>query len=196
MADNSGQSMSMFQTATTYTASGDAPQAGSILRATGPGGLNFSASDAAGEFRFLVAGVQIGSIDDDGLDARLSAGSVGTPTLRLAADLDTGIYSTGVSNLSIALSGRQAISIDESPAPTLVHLTSGALGNSARGPEVKIGRNTSNNAAPGHLNLVDKNGTEWFIWVDTTGDVRIGNAPPQADNSVTDTAGTVVGTQT
>lgn len=59
---------------------------------------------------------------------------------------------------------------------------------------ITAGRNTSGTGAPGIIEFVDKTGISWFLWVDTTGDLRIGNSPPA--ESFTDIAGTVVGTQT
>lgn len=53
-----------------------------------------------------------------------------------------------------------------------------------------LGINTSSGTAS-FVSLVDSAGEEWFLWVDTTGDLRIGSAKPalpQAD-------GTVVGGQ-
>jgi hypothetical protein len=65
------------------------------------------------------------------------------------------------------------------------------------GNTVYIGRNTdATYPAAGHLTLVANNGTAYYLWVDTTGDLRIHTNPPSNLTGVTDTGGTVVGTQT
>jgi len=78
-----------------------------------------------------------------------------------------------------------------------ISLTSGALGTGAtNGRRVLVGRNTSGNGAAGVVSLVGKGGTAYFLWVDATGDLRIHTAAPTEDGStVSDTAGSIVGTQ-
>ena len=76
-----------------------------------------------------------------------------------------------------------------------IWLDNAALGTAQIGHYVAIGRNTSGAGAPGVLDLVDRNGAEWYLWVDTTGRLRIrATAPP--NESEADTVGAVVGTQT
>lgn len=70
----------------------------------------------------------------------------------------------------------------------------GDLGAGTVGPSVQVERNSNGTTpTPGCLSVMDKNGTVYWIWVDTTGDLRI-NATTQPGG--TDTIGTVVGTQT
>lgn len=59
------------------------------------------------------------------------------------------------------------------------------------GPCIVIQRNSNATSKPGSLALTDKNGSVWYLWVDTTGDLRIGTGRPENN----DTTGTVVGSQ-
>lgn len=64
------------------------------------------------------------------------------------------------------------------------------------GNYVTIGRNSSGNGAPGFLRMTDKADVDWWLWVDTTGDLRISSGgAPQEDGTPSDTSGTIVGTQ-
>lgn len=63
------------------------------------------------------------------------------------------------------------------------------------GASFQIGRNASGNGAAGTLELMDRSGTSYFLWVEG-GKLRIHTARPTEDNTtVSHTAGTVVGTQ-
>lgn len=66
----------------------------------------------------------------------------------------------------------------------------------ATGAYVYAGRNLSGNGAAATLRLEDKNGTPYYLWIDATGVVRVGTSPPTENGSVSDTSGTVIGTQT
>jgi hypothetical protein len=89
-----------------------------------------------------------------------------------------------------------AASLQKSGGATALSVASLANGTGAvTGQTVAIGRNTSGSGAPGCLILSDKAGTAYYLWVDTTGDLRIGSAPPEEDGTPADTSGTVVGTQ-
>jgi hypothetical protein len=74
---------------------------------------------------------------------------------------------------------------------------SAALGTGAiTGLLHPIGRNSSGSGAAGALVLYSAAGTPYYVWVDATGDLRIHTAAPTEDGTtVSDTAGTVVGTQ-
>lgn len=80
-----------------------------------------------------------------------------------------------------------------SPIGSHVDLSSFDVGANSIGAEVRVGRNTNGSGAPGCLRMLDRSGTTWYIWVDTTGDLRIGTTAPI--QSIGDTGGTVVGTQ-
>lgn len=78
------------------------------------------------------------------------------------------------------------------PASTGISITENDLGNNVAGPYVRINRNSNGtNPTPGFLILHDKGGTDRYLWVDTTGDLRIHTSIPLN----ADTVGTVVGTQ-
>jgi len=74
-------------------------------------------------------------------------------------------------------------------------------GNDKAGPTIGVGRNSSTGnegGAAGTLNLTDADGTTYFLWVDANGDLRIHTSAPTGDAgspTVSDTAGTIVGTQ-
>ena len=76
------------------------------------------------------------------------------------------------------------------------------LGNDVAGPTVAVGRNTNAGAegpVPGTLRLFRSNGADYFVWVDSTVDLRIHSTPPTGSSgspSVDQLAGTVIGTQT
>lgn len=92
-------------------------------------------------------------------------------------------------------SGQTAFQIDANDAETLVILEGRDLGNDIAGPGVFIGANTNaTNPNAGTLRLAAAGGTTYYLWVDATGDLRIGTSPPAGATS--DTSGTVVGTQT
>ena len=61
------------------------------------------------------------------------------------------------------------------------------------GPSVIIERNTyGSGTAAGNLRMMDKNGVEYYIWIDAAGKLRIGTTAPV---SAQDTSGTIIGTQ-
>lgn len=127
-------------------------------------------------------------------------GSGGNPSLRFATDTDCGLALVGSNSWALVAGGTNLITLERSNANTAapkITVASGAYGNAAgqTGPIFKIGRSTSGSTAPGSLELVDKDGVSWYLWADTTGDLRIANAPVQADGTPSDTSGTVVGTQ-
>lgn len=89
--------------------------------------------------------------------------------------------------------GWKILSSHKAVSPGTLALGTGAV----TGRGVSIGRNSSGGGAAGHLELVDKGGTSYFVWVDDTGVLRIHTAAPTEDNTtVSDVAGTVVGSQT
>lgn len=75
--------------------------------------------------------------------------------------------------------------------------TAGSLGGAAPGRRLFLGRNTGGTqGASGHVTFDARDGTDYPLWVDVAGNVRVkSGAAPTADNSVSDTSGTVVGTQ-
>jgi hypothetical protein len=71
----------------------------------------------------------------------------------------------------------------------------GGLGTGAI-PGMTIGafRNTSGNGAASTAFFQERDGTIWYVWFDTTGTLRKHSARPTENNSVSDTAGTAIGT--
>jgi len=80
-------------------------------------------------------------------------------------------------------------------ALSLVELFSDDLGNTIAGPYVSVGRN-SNATVPsaGSVQLYNRSGTPYSLWVDASANLRIHTAAPAS--AANDTAGTVVGAQT
>lgn len=70
------------------------------------------------------------------------------------------------------------------------------LGATGPGRRLTIQNNSDGSGAAGALILARADGTLRYLWVDATDDLRIGSAAPTADGGVSDTSGTVVGTQT
>ncbi len=64
------------------------------------------------------------------------------------------------------------------------------------GSRIIVRENAGGTGAAGTLVLYAKDGTPYYLWVDTTGDLRVHTSAPTENESVSDTAGTVVGTQT
>lgn len=137
---------------------------------SGVGGLAVSATNAAGTIRFFTGGTtERARIKEDGA------------FVTYASDGSTEIIEIG-DNYG---AGAYTIDINET-----ANGTGAILGNG-----IHIGRNTSGNGAAGFLQMANKNGGEPSLWVDAANDFRIGTAPRE-DGSVSDTNGTVVGTQT
>jgi hypothetical protein len=89
------------------------------------------------------------------------------------------------------------ITFQTNGVPTRINIFARANGTgSATGNAILIGRNSSGSGAPGLLQLEDKAGTSYWLWVDSLGKLRISSAgPPEEDGAPSDTSGTVVGTQ-
>lgn len=71
-------------------------------------------------------------------------------------------------------------------------LAAGDFGSSGQAGHINVGRNSNATyPRPGYIMLEAKDGTDYFLWVDTTGDLRIDTSAP----TTVDTGGDVVGTQ-
>jgi hypothetical protein len=82
-------------------------------------------------------------------------------------------------------------------SPNTFYLMDGAWGaGGISGSYFMAGRNTSGSSAAGGYGMVTGAGAGFYIWTDGAGNLRIHSALPTANTSVSDTAGTVVGTQT
>lgn len=109
----------------------------------------------------------------------------------------TGGLSLGATNASGVLRLRASTNtIVTMAVDGVVTVTAGAYGTGAKtGSRVFIGRNTSGSGAAALLVMEALDGTDYYLWVDATGDLRIGTSPPEEDGTPSDTSGTVVGTQ-
>lgn len=67
------------------------------------------------------------------------------------------------------------------------------MGAGAAGSHVRIGRNSNASAGAGFIAMASRGGTDYRVWTDNTGVLRIHTGDPTNAN---DTAGTVVGAQT
>jgi len=77
---------------------------------------------------------------------------------------------------------------------TNLEIGSSDLGDGVAGPIITLGRNTNaTNTGAGSINLLDKAGTNGYVWQDAAGNLRINTSAPSNAN---DTAGVVVGAQT
>lgn len=80
-------------------------------------------------------------------------------------------------------------------ALSLIEAVSVDLGNTIAGPCVSIGRNSNATVpAAGSLQLFNRIGTPYSLWVDASANLRIHTAAPAS--AANDTSGTVVGAQT
>lgn len=127
----------------------------------------------------------------------VNGGATLTPGITFNKDATVGI-----------VGGTDAIQFNSGGADNLFTLQTQAAGNltasifpqavgtgNVPGHAVIVGRNGSGNGAAGCIGLDSAAGTRYYLWVDATGDLRIGTAQPHEDGTPSDTSGTVVGTQ-
>lgn len=126
---------------------------------------------------------------------RVPEGTADAAALQLGGRVNTGWSSIGDS-IYLYVQGvlRYAFSGNAPPAFTVANGAHG--GGAVPGSSVSVGRNSSGSFAAGYLELQRADGAYYCLWVDATGDLRISTTPPTANGSVSDTSGTVVGTQT
>jgi hypothetical protein len=70
------------------------------------------------------------------------------------------------------------------------------LGNNVRGPNIEIGRNTNaTQSSAGHIELIDKGGTSYYLHADDSGNARFGSTIPTGSADTTNDllGGTYVG---
>ncbi len=131
---------------------------------------------------YVASGVTLESTGSGGLQLHASHAS-GPLRLYTGGTLRLTIDSTGVSTFTNGINA------------TNVTLQSADLNNNA-GRIAQIGRNSNGSTpAAGALSLVSAGGTSYYLWIDATGDLRIHTSPPNDADTISDTAGTVVGTQ-
>lgn len=127
--------------------------------------------------------------------------ATGTTDLATAAALTVGAALTvttslTVSNGSITAKGPLTLNGTSSGQPVM-QISSGAFGTGlVTGAILGAGRNTSGSTAAGAVAMTAKGGTNYYTWPDNTGVLRIHTSAPTENGTVSDTAGTVVGTQT
>lgn len=151
-----------------------------------------------------ASGTFSGAVSVDSLSVssafRFPDGSVSAPGIAFSGDTDTGFYRTA--NTLAAAFGGQSLWISGKLATDVAYLSlasgSAVLAGTGNvsGARLFLPNNGSGNGAAGCLQLSDATGGIHSLWVDATGDLRIGTAGcPQEDNDPSDTGGTVVGAQ-
>lgn len=129
---------------------------------------------------------------------RHADGSASVPSVSFINDVDTGLYLVSAVTGNIAVTGGGTAWLNLVSNISHLYMLDRALGTGVTvGPYITIGRNSSGTGSAGHLKFTRKGGTVDVAWVDNSGNMRIHSAAPSEDNTtVSDTAGTVVGTQT
>lgn len=125
---------------------------------------------------------------------RFANGTISAPSMTFINEPTSGFYwDSGASGgFNVAVGSAKAARFSQAglEVPAEARGTGGVAGKI-----LTLGRNTSGSGAPGQLVLEARNGAgSGFIWVDTTGVVRVGTSA--ATEVGGDTGGTVIGTQT
>jgi hypothetical protein len=114
---------------------------------------------------------------------------------------DTTAASAVRANMPASTSGSAFLSYyDSSLRWRVIHTATASLqemrdfdNGSSVGPLFSVGRNNNGSTpAAGSIELLMRDGSTRYLWVDNTGDLRIHSSQP---TNATDTSGTVVGTQ-
>lgn len=204
--DSSATVTRIITTSSTYTTVGATYQAGTTIDGSGSGGLNLHSSHASAGIRLFTGGTQRYAIDSVGVHTYLNSsvtsvpladGSTSSPSLTFSSDADTGLWwsaPSSVPKMSASVGGWEVARLEmanglQKPVVRIV-----GNGNSTdHSPRLHVERQSGGGTAPGSIALEAKNGTVYYLWVDTTGDLRVGTTEPNITNG--DTVGTVVGTQ-
>lgn len=129
-----------------------------------------------------------------GSQALFGNGTVSLPSMGFVNEPASGFYWDNLASggFNAAVGGVKSFRVSASG----VEVPARAMGTGGvQGPAVIVGRNTSGGGAPGQLVLEARNGAgSGFLWVDTTGVLRIGTF--YVTEVAGDTGGTVVGAQT
>jgi hypothetical protein len=143
-----------------------------------------------------TATVYATTVDTSTLKA--GAGSASAPSVAVG-QADVGFYGHATNHIIYVTTGNDiwgwlSADVSGSVGRKTLGLAGGAWGTGATyGNQVTVGRNSSGNGAPGYLGLEAKDGTYYYLWVDSTGDLRVGTTIPT--ETAGDTGGTIVGTQ-
>jgi hypothetical protein len=190
-----------------FTSAGMDFQSGVSFKSIGSGGLHIGATHASGAISFYTGGTTSrGFFTAAGtliLNHQLQVadgGTPGAPGICFQSDPDTGLFRATTDQINIALGGNTEIVLQprSASAGPNVSVMGAAFGTgSVAGAGLIIGKNTSGGGAASWIRLSMRSSGDRYLWVDDTGDLRIGTAPPTENNStVSDTSGTVIGTQT
>jgi hypothetical protein len=104
--------------------------------------------------------------------------------------------------IRITYNGNVAFTLNQRANLSQFSLTSRDLGNNVEGCQSLIGRNSSAGAvgpAAGTVGLIPASISSRYVWCDDAGNIRVHTSAPTGNTgspTVSDTAGTVVGTQT
>lgn len=202
VGNNSTASLgALFGFSSAYTSAGSYYASGVTVESTGAGGLQLNASNASGPIRIFSGNTQRYAIDSAGVHTYLNSsvtlipmadGTAAAPSISFASDTNTGIARTAADTGVLAAGGAAMLQWEDAGGGLARVTVKGYTG--AASPGLRVERGTSSGfEAPGSLQLTDKDGVLYYLWVDTTGDLRISTT---AVTGVTgDTIGTVVGTQ-
>lgn len=130
-------------------------------------------------------------MNPNGGGVHFADGSASEPSVAFASDTNTGLYRVSADIVAVAAGGAAVMKYENASGSYYVTMSGQSSGNN--GPTLTIERTSASTGAPGILSLYDKSGTRYYLWVDSTGDLRVGTTAPSVLGG--DTGGTVVGTQ-
>jgi hypothetical protein len=173
--------------------------AGEVVRIHASSGMSVGDTTDPGATNFRVAGTStlVGSVGT----LKHGDGSFSAPSVTFVNGTGIGLYNVNgdSTDLGIAVNGQKFADVYLSNSTFKFEIASRSNGTGAvAGNSVVIGKNNSGNTAAGCLAYVLKTSGTAFLWSDTTGVLRIGTSgcPTENNTSISDTGGTIVGTQT
>lgn len=129
----------------------------------------------------------------DSGSARFATGAANAPSMSFISYPTTGLYASGFGNLRIAVGGVDGLEVQAGGQANIPSRDAGTIG----GASFLLGRNTNaTTPASGTLGITNRAGTFYYLWVDASAQLRIHTDVPSSFSGVSDTGGTVVGTQT
>lgn len=211
IGNDSGSGIGQLTVGTSTATFGDpSPASGLGIASTGSGGMVLSTTHASGSLRFATSSTTRLTVDSAGTWTfanssvavlPMANGSASAPSVSGSGDTDTGLYWNGSNELRMAAAGVAVVKLQRtvSAGQTVFELLNTANGTGAMtGNAVVVRNNTSGSGAAGYLFLETRTAANGqCVWVDNSKNLRIGDNPPTENNTtVSDTSGTVVGTQT